>query len=201
MNQVRIDLQHGRRLQNVLGLSHALIQETASAISLVLNEIGVKLNEMEEWMLDRKEVRADVLGQARRWLVRLRRQALPLRAVLIHTLSERPDWFDDDAIADCQRVAERIDGLVDDLESLQERAHPLQDERRVREAERTNKRLTVLSIVSALSLPPTFITCVFGMNVKGLPFQEAPYAFLMTCGLMATSMVGMLVVLRRFRLI
>jgi zinc transporter len=201
LNQVRIDLQSGRRLPNVLSLFHALIHELASAISLVLSELGAKLNEMEERLLDQKEIGSDVLGQARRRLVRVRRQALPLRAVLIHMLSERPYWFDDDAVAECQRVAARMDGLVDDLDSLQEHAHTVQDELKAREAEGTNKRLTVLSIVSALLLPPTFITGVFGMNVNGLPFQETAYGFWVTCGLMATSVAGMLIILRRIRLI
>ena len=131
----------------------------------------------------------------------MRRQAVPLRGVLIHMLNERPYWFDEDAVVECQRVAARMDGLVDDLESLQERAHALQDELKAREAEKTNKRLTVLSIVSALMLPPTFITGVFGMNVTGLPFQETAYGLWVACGLMIASMAGMLAVLRRIRLI
>jgi len=150
LSHVRSDLQSGRRLPDVLGLFHALVHELASAISLVLSELGAKLNEMEERLLDHKEVGSDVLGQARRRLIRVRRQALPLRAVLIHLVNERPYWFDDDAVADCQRVAARMDGLVDDLESLQERARTFQDELKAREVEKTNKRLTVLSIVSAV---------------------------------------------------
>jgi zinc transporter len=201
LNQVRIDLQSGRRLADVLALFHALIYELATAISFVLNELGAKLNEMEERSLDQKEVGSDVLGQTRRRLVRVRRLAVPLRGVLIHMLSERPYWFDDDAVAECQRVAARMDALVDDLDSLQERARALQDELKAREAEKTNKRLTVLAIVSALMLPPTLITGVFGMNVSGMPFQAGAYGFWLTCGLMAISVAVMLVVLKRIRLI
>jgi Mg2+ and Co2+ transporter CorA len=137
LSQVCLDLQSGRRLANVLGLFHALIHELDSNISLVLTEVGAKLNEMEERLLDQKEVGSDVLGQARRRLVHLRRQAVPLRALLIHMVAERPDWIDSDAVVDCQAVAARMDGLVDDLESLQERAHTLQDELKAREAEKT----------------------------------------------------------------
>jgi len=201
LNQVRNDLQSGRRLPDVLALFHALIHELATAISLVLNELGSKLNEMEERSLDQKEVGSEMLGQARRRLVRVRREAVPLRGVLIHMLSERPYWFDDDAVAECQGVAARMDALVDDLENLQERAHALQDELKAREAEKTNKRLTVLAIVSALLLPPTFITGVFGMNMTGMPFQENAYGFWVTCGLMVASVAGMLVALRHIRLI
>jgi len=201
LEQLRIDLESGRRLPDVLALFHALVHELASAISLIMNELGAKLNELEEQLLDQKEVGLDILGQLRRRLVRVRRHAVPFRGMLTHIVSERPFWFDSDALAECQRVAGRMDSLVDDLDTLQERGHTLQDELRAREAEKTTKRLTVLAVVSALLLPPSFISGVFGMNVSGLPFQENGDGFWVTCGLMATSVVGMLVVLRRIRLI
>ena len=201
LNQLHSDLQSGRRMPNVLSLFHAIVHELASALSLVLSQIGAQLNEMEERLLDQKDVGSDVLGQLRRRLVRVRRQAVPLRGVLIHMLSERPYWFDDAAVIECQRVTARMDSLVDDLDSLQERAHAMQDELKAREAEKTTKRLTVLAMVSALLLPPTFITGVFGMNVTGLPFQSTAYGFWIACALMAVSIVGMLAVVRRIRLI
>ncbi len=59
----------------------------------------------------------------------------------------------------------------------------------------------MLAIVSALLLPPTFITGVFGMNVTGLPFRENAYGFWVACGLMAVSVIGMLLMLRRIKLV
>jgi Mg2+ and Co2+ transporter CorA len=198
---VRIDLQSGRRLTDVVALFHALTHEVATAISLVLSELGSKLNEMEERALDQKEIGLDVLAQTRWRLVRLRRQALPLRGVLIRMLNERPYWFNSDAVTECQRVAARMDALIDDLDSYQERARTLQDELKAREAEETNKRLAVLAIVSALLLPPTFFTGVFGMNMAGMPFQQSAYGFWIACAFMVASVVGMLVMLKRIRLI
>jgi hypothetical protein len=47
---------------------------------------------MEECLLDHRKIPhgPQVLGRVRRALVRLHRQAVPLRAVLIHMLTERP---------------------------------------------------------------------------------------------------------------
>ena len=201
LNRVRIDLRSGRRLSDVVALFHALTHEVATAISLVLGEVGSKLNEMEERALDQKEIGLDVLAQARRRLVRLRRQALPLRGLLIRMLSERPYWFDGDAVIGCQRVIARMDALIDEFDSYQERARTLQDELKAREAEKTNKRLAVLAIVSALLLPPTFFTGLFGMNMAGMPFQQNAYGFWIACALMVASVVGMLAMLKRIRLI
>lgn len=201
LHQLHEDLRTGRCLPDVLHLFDALIHEFTTATSIILNDVTNRLDEMEEQLLDQRDVGAEGLGLARRRLVRLHRQAVPMRAVLIHMLTERPSWFTDKAVVDCQRVAERLDSLADDLEALQERGRALQDELKSREAEKTNKRLTVLSVVSALMLPPTLITGIFGMNVDGLPFRETPEGFVVTCALMLASAAVMLVVLRRIRLI
>jgi len=68
-------------------------------------------------------------------------------------------------------------------------------------SEKTNKRLTVLSIFSGLLLPPTFISGMFGMNAGGLPFTQSDWGFWGACGLMAVSATGMLILPRRLRLI
>ena len=39
-------------------------------------------------------------------------------------------------------------------------------------ANNTNRSLSLLTGVTTLLLPPTFITGVFGMNVNGLPFTD-----------------------------
>ena len=202
IRQVHLDLQSGRAYPDVLRLFTAIIHEFSSATVQLLQDLTNKMDAMEEQLLDRKEVAGtEVLGIVRRTLVRLRRQEVPLRAVLLHMLTEQPDWFTEEAATDCQRVAERMDSLHEDLESLSERAHALHDELSARESEKINRRLTVLSIVSALLLPPTFITGMFGMNVEGLPLRETSWGFLVTCGLMVLSALGMLVWLRRIRLL
>jgi zinc transporter len=56
-------------------------------------------------------------------------------------------------------------------------------------------------VVSALLLPATFITGMFGMNVGGLPWRASPLGFADACLLMAVSVVVMLLILKRVRLI
>ncbi|UZF94030.1 CorA family divalent cation transporter [Bosea sp. NBC_00550] len=58
-------------------------------------------------------------------------------------------------------------------QSVQDRARLLQDEIAARSASRTNRQLYVLSLLTALFLPATFITGLFGINVKGLPWVES----------------------------
>jgi zinc transporter len=202
LRQARIDLERGRTFDDVLDLFSAIVHEFATATFLLLRDVSDRLDAMEVQLVDGKEVGgSEALGQARRSLIRLRRQAAPMRAVLVHMLTEPPDWFSDAAAGDCRRVVERMDDLMEDLDAFQERARALGDELNGVESEKINRRLTLLSVVSALLLPPTFITGLFGMNVGGLPWRASQLGFADTCLLMALSVAVMLLILKRIRLI
>lgn len=60
--------------------------------------------------------------------------------------------------------------VAQDLEATQERARLLQEEISNSLGEATNRNLYVLSIVTAIFMPVTLITGIFGMNVGGLPW-------------------------------
>ncbi len=80
-----------------------------------------------------------------------------------------PGWFgeaDNLALLD---VVEDFRELVDDLTETQERAKLLQEELAARVAEQTNNNLYILSLFTALLLPPSLIAGIFGMNVVGVP--------------------------------
>lgn len=66
-------------------------------------------------------------------------------------------------------------------------------------AEETNRHLHFLSVVTALFLPATLVTGVFGMNVKGLPLLEPSGGFIWAVALMVGSVLGVYVLLRLVR--
>ena len=80
------------------------------------------------------------------------------------------------------QLAERMDDVIEGL--LQ------------RLSERTEKRMYLLSIVTAVFLPLGFITGLLGVNVGGIPGTGAPWAFPLLCGGMAAIIVLQLLYLR-----
>lgn len=73
--------------------------------------------------------------------------------------------------------AELIEGLSKTFDSLQ--------------ANRTNQIMKILTLISSIVLPLSFITGLYGMNVM-LPIQDNPYAFWGVMGVMAALVVLML---------
>jgi zinc transporter len=84
------------------------------------------------------------------------------------------------AEGDREALQSSIDSLglaIEEIAELYERAKLLQEELASRLAENTNRNLYALSILTAVLLPMTLVTGIFGMNVAGLPGVSGPGAF------------------------
>ncbi len=63
-------------------------------------------------------------------------------------------------------------------------------------AHRTNEIMRVLTVVSAIFLPLSFVAGVFGMNFEIMPGLKHPYGYFIALGGMAVVAVGLLVLFR-----
>ena len=60
---------------------------------------------------------------------------------------------------------------------------------------KTNEVMKILTLISTILLPLTFIASVYGMNIH-LPIQEHPQSFLIVAGFMGLIAVGMIIYFR-----
>lgn len=72
----------------------------------------------------------------------------------------------------------------------------LYDQYRLMLHDRTESRLRLLTVISAIFLPLTLIAGIYGMNFQYMPELGNPYAYPLTLGLMATVAGGMLLYFR-----
>jgi len=63
---------------------------------------------------------------------------------------------------------------------------------------KTNEVMKILTLVSSILLPLTFIASLYGMNIK-LPIQDHPYSFIIVAAVMLTIAFGMLLYFKRRR--
>jgi Mg2+ and Co2+ transporter CorA len=68
-------------------------------------------------------------------------------------------------------------------------------------ADRTNRSLSALTVISTLLLPPSFIAGAFGINVGGMPWAQNPQGFWIVMGLCISMVVIGYAVLRKFRIL
>lgn len=153
----------------------------------------------DQILLDKLEDGPQRVGAVRRSAVQLHRQLAGLH-LLFRRFAETPSGRSaPEAVrASALRLLLRVDTLRQDIQSVQDRARLLQDEIAVRSANQTNRQLYTLSILTALFLPATFITGLFGINVKGLPWVESDLgAEMVTVACLAASMLTLFLLRRR----
>jgi len=79
------------------------------------------------------------------------------------------------------------------LERLENRILDLRSQFQMNNQEDGNRRLNMLSIVSAVFLPTTFLAGFWGMNFENMPMLDAPNGFIIACLLMAIVPIWMLI--------
>jgi zinc transporter len=98
-------------------------------------------------------------------------------------------------------LAQRLDGLDHTVVEMRERSRLLQEELHLKIEEQGNHNIRVLSVLTALLMPPTLVTGIFGMNTKGLPLTDVETGFLWAALLMALSSAAAYLVMKRIGLI
>jgi zinc transporter len=181
-------LEAGQRVSNAAGLLETIVEYVADSMERIADKVEEKLDAFEERVLsdDTVDLRKE-LGRVRRTCVRLHRQLSGLRFTL-HRLEQQ----DNEALKPALRLragklAQRLDALDHAIVEMRGRSRLLQEELQLKMEEQSNKSLRLLSILTALLLPPTLVTGIFGMNTKGLPLTDVDAGFLWASGLIIVS--------------
>ncbi len=201
VDQLRQELRRGMTVASTLRLVIQFIEDFADIVAKVIASQSDLVDHVEDKILKDRFLReGGELGGVRRLLARLRRHINAQRSALAQITHRPLAWWKQDDNSDLHRALERLDRIALDLESVQERARLLHEETAGRTAEATNHNLYIVSLLTAIFLPITLITGIFGMNVGGLPWLEERTGFLWVVGIMVLTAVTSLVLLhwRRF---
>lgn len=175
-----------------LDLMITAILETAAGATAELTDL---VQRAEDALLDHDQAPPPrVLAGARREAVMLNRQVGGLRA-LLQRLDEDEDLPDGIAQA-VARLVQRSAAQAGDIQELQGSLRLLREELDLQQAQRTNQNLYLLSLLSALLLPATLVTGLFGMNTEGLPFVDSPAGGAAATALSAAAAFGVYLWLR-----
>jgi zinc transporter len=202
VDATRRALEAGRRIDSVAALLETIVENVADTMDTIADRIAAALDEIEEQVLSgNSKDMMQRLGRLRRTCVRLHRQLSGLR-IVFHRLEQKGvDDLKPALQLRAGKLAQRLDGLDHRIVEMRERARLLQEELHLQIEEQGNDSLRVLSVLSALLLPPTLITGIFGMNTKGLPFTENENAFLWAALLLVLSSASAFLIMKRIGLI
>lgn len=184
-NMLRQKVLDGGDFDNPMDLFAELLRCLADGFNARLDKLNDKVDDIEFSVLSdrRAEDRAELSG-IRRQLAELRRFIAPERRILAQFQRLRPAWVPREALEDLTHALDELNELHSTVEAVYERAKLLQEEIASQMSEQMNRNLMALSILTALLMPATLVSGIFGMNVAGLPGLHDEASFWIVMGVM-----------------
>ena len=182
VNDLRTALEkgHGPKTPGefLVDLTERLVERMADVIDHIDDDVD---NLQDQVLTMESHQLRPIIAGCRRQAIGLRRYLGPQREALSKLYNERVQWLGDIERMHLRETSDRMMRYIEDLDSSRERASVAQEELMSRLSENMEKRMYVLSIVSTVFLPLSFLTGLLGINVGGIPGAENKSAFLIFC--------------------
>jgi len=172
-NPVRDRIRSGRgaiRKSNADYLAYALLDSIIDHYYPVLEGIGAAIEELEDDLLERpSRVMVQTLHEYKRSLTQLRRFIWPLRDVVNALLHDQSIYITDSTKVFLRDCYDHTVQLMDLVESYREVTSGLMELYLSSVGLRTNEIMRVLTVITSIFIPLTFIVGVYGMNFAPAP--------------------------------
>ncbi len=200
VRDVQQSIERGRGPCNAGELLAAIADRLAERMDDVIEGLEDQSDVLEERVEEGpvEEINA-ALADLRRTFIGLRRYLVPQRDALLRLAAAKVDWLAEEDRAWLREIADQTTRYLEGLEASRDRATVTQEELLQRLSEKTERRMYLLSVVTAVFLPLGLITGLLGVNVGGIPGTETPWAFVVLCAATAVFVVLELWLLRKNR--
>jgi zinc transporter len=172
----------------------AFAREISAALDPQIADLGDRLDDCESELTDGNKFKLrSAITSIRSEAIAYRRFVAPDRDALLTLAALDFDWLAEDDRLHIREAADRFARMAEELESVRERSALLHEQLTDLRAEEIDQRALLISIVAFIFLPLTFLTGLLGMNVDGIPYAHAHYAFwgvVGVCVLIAVGVIG-----------
>lgn len=205
---VRKRLRSGRGFARTRGpdyLTYALLDAIVDQLFPVLETVGDGIEAIEEELLERptKDTLRD-LYEAKRLLVQMRRASWPQREVLNALMRDDSGRVTAETTIFLRDCYDHITQIIDIIESYRDLSAGLMDVYLSSLGFRTNEIMRVLTVVSTIFIPLTFIAGVYGMNFNtrspfNMPELGWEYGYLFFWAICSTVGITTFIIVKRKR--
>jgi magnesium transporter len=167
-------------------LAYAILDIIVDHYFVVLERLGEKIEKLEEVVAGNPGPdTASQLHALRREMIFVRRSTWPVREVVTGLQRSESDLIKESSSVYFRDLHDHIMQVTDAVDSFRDLLNGMLDAYYATLTNRTNAVLKVLALFSAIFMPLTFITGIFGMNFVHFPELEWRYGFQGSVFLMA----------------
>lgn len=195
-HEVRERIRNGRGRVRKRGpdyLLSALIDALVDQYFLVLETLGEQVAATEASIFSEAEPEGiQEIHHLRNRVIYLRRSVWPLREVVSHLLRGEQTLIEDSTRPFIRDIYDHTIQVADTLETFRDMLSGLLDVYLSTVSNRMNEVMKVLTIISTLFIPLSFVAGVYGMNFKFMPELDWRYGYPFVLFLMLAIALGFL---------
>jgi len=194
----RIRLDQGRvRKKDSDYLLYRLIDIIVDNYYNILDKIGDLIDEIEETVYDNPTNRTfHRIQYLKKELIYLRKALYPLRDALSKIVKGESEYVKDENLRFYSDVYDHVTHLIDAVDTYKDLVSSLMDVHINAMNTRMNEVMKVLTVISTVFMPLTFIVGVYGMNFDYMPELRMHWGYYGVWGVMLAIVVGMMAFFR-----
>jgi magnesium transporter len=175
-------------------LAYAILDAVIDSYFPIIEGFGDRLNELDEQLSDlsSRVPLADV-HRVRSELLLVRRAVWPHREAMNHLLRETTPLITAETRIYLRDCYDHILQIIDVIETYREMCSDLRDFQISLAGQRANEIMKVLTIISTIFIPLSFVAGIYGMNFEYMPelkWRYGYFACLAVMGLIGMMLVG-----------
>ena len=183
-------------------LLYTLIDALVDRVLLLSEEIEDAISDLEDATVredsdgdsDGEDIRT--IYRLKRIVVRMGRMVYPLRDLVRRFRRYKGQEFPEEMEEYFSDLADHTERSFDRMEHSRAILQELQDFYHSEHERRTSEIIRILTVVTAIFVPLTFIVGVYGMNFEFMPELKARYGYFILLGVMAVASVATLAFFR-----
>lgn len=196
----RIRLDQGRvRKKKADYLLYRLIDIIVDNYYSVLDAIGQQIETIEEEIYQNStDQQFKKIQKLKKELIYLRKALYPLRDAMSKLIKDESGFIEETNVRYYADVYDHVVHIIDSLDTYKDLTSALMDIYINTLNTRMNEVMKVLTIISTIFIPLTFIVGVYGMNFNteksalNMPELNSPYGYPVVMGLMLIMVIGMI---------
>jgi len=196
-DRIRLDLGKVRK-KKADYLLYRLIDIIVDNYYNVLDKVGDLIEEIEENVYENPSNKTFYKIQSlKKELIYLRKALYPLREALSKIVKGESDYILEENMRYYSDVYDHVSHLIDSLDTYKDLTSSLLDIHINAMNTKMNEVMKVLTVISTIFIPLTFVVGVYGMNFDVMPELRWKWGYYLVWGVMILIVIAMLAYFRR----
>lgn len=198
---VRFRLREGKgriRTAGVDYLMYALIDALVDHYFIVFETFGDKIENLEDKILDNPDDSNSIqIQNLKREVYRIRKAVFPLREAISRYERSEHKFLKEDTKPYIRDVHDHSIQIIETVENYRDSTMSLMDLYMSSISNKMNNVMKVLTVISTIFIPLTFLAGIYGMNFDNIPELHYENAYFILWGVMLTLFVIMLIYFKK----